>query len=194
MCGIGVMPVGTNKITNCEDFEYGSRFNPYEIMDSMWKIFYFWANTTEMTPIVFSLPAKNRVDKLKMLVETVDPTLDLEWHKITLIMEPRKGITVLFLYATTPGAFRAVVLLERYTKVRPHPLPLIKLADVRLKLLDRYIGMMCCEDLTAYALARIDEMPITEESCLSAAAKFDIDLPNGHSYLYVHKLHNNDEL
>ncbi|CAG9784430.1 unnamed protein product [Diatraea saccharalis] len=161
----GIIPAVANKITNCEEFELGARFNPYEIMDSMWKIFYSWANTTEITPIIFSLPAKNRVNRLKILVETVDPTLDLEWHKITLIMQPRKGLTVLFLYATTPGAFRAVVILERYTK-----------------------GMMCCEDLTAYALARIDEIPTTEEDCLSAAAKFNIDLPDGHSYLYVHKL------
>lgn len=46
-------------ITSCEEFERGARFSPYNVIDSMWKIFYFWADNTEVYPIVFSLPAKN---------------------------------------------------------------------------------------------------------------------------------------
>lgn len=47
-----------SNITTCEEFERGARFNPYEVIDSMWKIIYFWADNTELYPIVFSLPAK----------------------------------------------------------------------------------------------------------------------------------------
>lgn len=50
--------VGHDAITTCEEFETGAYFNPYEVVDSMWKIFYFWANNTEMYPVIFSLPAK----------------------------------------------------------------------------------------------------------------------------------------
>lgn len=45
-------------ITTCEKFEVSARFNPYAVIDSMWKIFYFWSNNTELVPIVFSLAAK----------------------------------------------------------------------------------------------------------------------------------------
>lgn len=72
--------------------------------------------------------------------------------------------------------------------MRPHPLPLIKFADVRLKIVGRYIAMMCCEDLTAYALARVDDMPPTEQVCETEAAKLGIRLPDGHPYLYVKRL------
>ncbi|XP_028162823.1 uncharacterized protein LOC114354575 [Ostrinia furnacalis] len=175
-------------ITTCEEFERSAYFNPYDVVDSMWKIFYIWANTTEMYPIIFSLPAKNRIAKIKAMVEAVDPDLDVEWHKATLLMEPRPGLMVVFLYASTPGAFRALIKIEQRTKVRPHPLPLVKFADVRLKLLGRYMAMMCCEDLTAYALVRMDEMPTTEEECTMAASKLGIRLPGGHSYLHVKRM------
>lgn len=45
-------------ITTCEKFEISAQFNPYALVDSMWKIFYFWSNTTELNPIVFSLAGK----------------------------------------------------------------------------------------------------------------------------------------
>ena len=45
-------------ITTCEEFEKSARFNPYALVDSMWKIFYFWSNNTELAPIVFSLAGK----------------------------------------------------------------------------------------------------------------------------------------
>lgn len=45
-------------ITTCEEFEHEAYFNPYYVIDSLWKIFYFWANSTEMYPVSFSLPAK----------------------------------------------------------------------------------------------------------------------------------------
>lgn len=43
---------------SCEEFEQGARFDPYVAIDSMWKIFYFWSNNSEVYPIIFSLPAK----------------------------------------------------------------------------------------------------------------------------------------
>ncbi|KAL0894769.1 hypothetical protein ABMA27_013300 [Loxostege sticticalis] len=186
--GIVMSSAAAAAITTCEEFERSAYFNPYDVVYSMWKIFYIWGNTTEQYPIIFSLPAKNRVDKIKAIVERVDPELEIEWHKAALLMEPRPGLMVVFLYAGTPGAFRALVKMEQRTKVRPHPLPLIKFADVRLKLVGEYMGMMCCEDLTAYAMARVDEMPTTEQECERGAEKLGIRLKNGHSYLYIQRL------
>lgn len=50
---------GPLNTTTCEEFERNARFNPYAVIDTTWKIFYFWANTTELNPIIFNLPAKN---------------------------------------------------------------------------------------------------------------------------------------
>ncbi|XP_013191943.1 uncharacterized protein LOC106136053 [Amyelois transitella] len=175
--------------TTCEEFEQGAYFNPYEVVDSMWKIFYNWANTTELYPIVFSLPLKKKLDTFRELVDAAAPYFGVEWHRSTLFMEPRPGLTILFLYAGTPGAFRALIRKDRRSKIQPHPLPLIKLADIRLKMVGRLIGMMCCEDHTAYALIRIDEMPETEDECEQLAAKIGYNAPGGRSYLYVKNLH-----
>lgn len=41
--------------TTCEEFERDAQFKPHEIVDSMWKIIYFWSDTTEVGPIIFSL-------------------------------------------------------------------------------------------------------------------------------------------
>ncbi|KAL4708100.1 hypothetical protein ACJJTC_009879 [Scirpophaga incertulas] len=177
-----------NNITTCEEFERGARFNPYEIVDSMWKIFYFWGNTTELYPIAFSISSKKKLDKLKPLIDAVDGTLEVEWSKATFLMEPRPGVLVVFLYAGTPGAFRALVKMDRRTKERPFPLPLVKFADIRIKIMGRYVVMMCCEDMTAYAFARLNEMPSTEQDCATESSKLHINLPNAHSYLYVHRL------
>ncbi|KAG6454070.1 hypothetical protein O3G_MSEX008485 [Manduca sexta] len=176
--------VGQNR-TSCEEFEQSARFNPYLVIDSMWKIFYFWANNTEIYPIVFTLPAKNKLEKFRNVVEAIYPELEVDWHKATLFMQPRPGTEVLMLHASTPGAFRALVKQEQLKKVRPHPEPLLKFADVRMKLVDRYMGMMCCEDLTAYALARLDDVPTTEQECQLAAAKINFKGHNGRSYLYL---------
>ncbi|KAM3964716.1 uncharacterized protein ACR2FA_001106 [Aphomia sociella] len=177
-----------SNITSCEEFEVGAYFNPYQVIDSMWKIFYFWADNTETYPIIFSLPAKKRIDKIKALVETVDQHLDVEWHRAVLIMEPRPGVQVVLLYSGTPGAFRALVKKEQRTKVRPHPLPLIRFADIRMKMVGRYIGMICCEELTAFAMARVDDMPMTERDCETAAATIGFQGIEGRSYLYVRSL------
>lgn len=72
--------------------------------------------------------------------------------------------------------------------MRPQPEPIIKLADVRMKLKGRYIGMMCCEDLTAYVFARVGEVPTTEDECVAIAATLGITRPGGKSYLYVKNL------
>ncbi|XP_022833955.1 uncharacterized protein LOC111361787 [Spodoptera litura] len=179
-------------ITTCEQFEQSARFNPYSVIDSMWKIFYFWSNNTELTPIVFALAAKNRVKKFKSIFEATNPDMEVEWEKATLFMNPRAGVEVLFLFASTPGAYRAIILKEQRNKARPYPEPLVKFADVRMKLVERYLGMMCCEDLTAFALARLGEVPKTEESCEKAAAAFGYQGYEGRSYLHLMK--ENDEL
>ncbi|PZC73693.1 uncharacterized protein LOC110380373 [Helicoverpa armigera] len=179
-------------ITTCEQFERSARFNPYALIDSMWKIFYFWSNNTELTPIVFALAGKSRVRKFRDFFETTNPGLGVEWEKATLFMNPRPGVEVLFLHASTPGAFRAIVKKEQRDKVRPQPEPLIKFADVRMKLVDRYLAMMCCEDMTAYAMAKIPEMPKTEEKCKKAAEHVGYQGYEGRSYLELLKY--NDEL
>ncbi|XP_075992276.1 uncharacterized protein LOC142987422 isoform X2 [Anticarsia gemmatalis] len=135
-----------------------------------------------------------RVQRIKEVFESISPGVEVEWDKATLIMEPRPGLEVLFLYARTPGAFRALVKKERRNKVRPHPEPLITFADVRMKLVDRWMGMMCCEDLTAYALVRVDELPTTEQGCVRAAAKLGYSAPGGRSYLYIKNKMKEEEL
>lgn len=47
------------------------------------------------------------------MVDALEPDLHPEWHKATLMMEPRPGVQVLLLYMGTPGAFRGVVKMER---------------------------------------------------------------------------------
>lgn len=79
-----------------------------------------------------------------------------------------------------------------YITARPYPEPLVKFADVRMKLVERYLGMMCCEDLTAFALARLGEVPKTEESCKKAADAIGYQGYEGRSYLHLMK--ENDEL
>lgn len=44
--------------TTCEEFERGARFSEYDVVDSVWKIIYFWADRTETNPIMFSLLTK----------------------------------------------------------------------------------------------------------------------------------------
>lgn len=69
--------------------------------------------------------------------------------------------------------------------MRPYPIPLIKFADVRMKLVGEYMGMMCCEDLTAYALAPMDNIPATESECIVAASTLGYQGVNGRSYFYL---------
>ena len=76
---------------------------------------------------------------------------------------------------------------------RPNPEPLIMYADVRMKLVDRWLGMMCCEDLTAYAMAKIMEMPKNEEGCEIAASAIGYQGYVGRSYLSL-LAPSNDEL
>lgn len=80
-----------------------------------------------------------------------------------------------------------------YVTGRPMPQPLIQYADVRMKLVERWLGMMCCEDLTAYAMARVMEVPNTEEKCKEAAASIDYQGYEGRSYLQLMNA-DNDEL
>ncbi|XP_049865201.1 uncharacterized protein LOC126366214 [Pectinophora gossypiella] len=197
LLGVGLARLGPDpeiRPYTCEEFEHGARFDPYEVIDSMWKIFYFWANTTELYPIIFSLPAKRRIERFRTVLEVVDPQLAraVQWRLATLVMEPRPGVQVMLMYSGTPGAFRALVKKEQRNTVRPHPVPLIKFADVRMKLVDRYMGMMCCEDLTMYALSRLYETPETELDCQKAAAKIGFPFGGGYSHLYAMNLTKRD--
>lgn len=79
-----------------------------------------------------------------------------------------------------------------YYAERPNPEPLIKMADVRMKLKGRYIGMMCCEDLTAFVLVRTSEVPITEKECVEAATSLGLKGPGGRSYIYIKNLTRNE--
>ncbi|KAJ8726344.1 hypothetical protein PYW07_001042 [Mythimna separata] len=180
-------------ITTCEKFEKSARFNPYTLIDSTWKIFYFWSNHTELYPIVFSLAGKTRVKKFRDVFEAITGDTEVEWEKATLFMNAKPGVEVLFIYAGTPGAFRAIVKKEQRNKERPIPQPLLRFADVRMKLVERWLGMMCCEDLTAYAMARVMEVPKTEEKCQEAAAAIGYQGYPGQSYLQLMNTYN-DEL
>ncbi|XP_050361890.1 uncharacterized protein LOC126781112 [Nymphalis io] len=170
--------------TTCEEFERDVKFDSLSIVDSKWKIIYFWSNTTEVRPIIFSLIAKKRLSRFKAVVDAIAPELEVEWRRAILMMEPRPGVQVILLHATTPGAFRAIIKVEQRDKVRPNPEPLLKFADLRFKLVGRYLGMMCCEDLTAFVMVRVDELPTTEEECLAAANNLGLHGPGGRSYLY----------
>ncbi|CAK1549892.1 unnamed protein product [Leptosia nina] len=129
-----------------------------------------------------------RLKKFRDIIEAIEPRLAIEWHKVVLLMEPRPGVQVLLLHAGSPTAFRGVVKIEQRKEVRPNPEPLIKFADIRLKIKGRYMGMMCCEDFTAFALARLDEIPATEEECVAAAASLGLEGPGGRSHFYLDKL------
>ena len=47
------------------------------------------------------------------------------------------------------------------------------------------MGMMCCEDLTAYVFARVGEVPTTENECVAVATTLGLSGPGGKSYLYI---------
>ncbi|XP_038213794.1 uncharacterized protein LOC119833692 [Zerene cesonia] len=193
LSGFGdVLAVSLFNITTCEIFERGARFDPYAVVDSQWKIIYFWSDNTEINPIIFSLLSKKRLGKFRAVVEAIDPYITVEWHKATLLMEPRPGVQVLLLYAGTPGAFRGLVKMEQRQKVRPYPEPLIKFADLRIKMEGQYIGMMCCEDITAFVMTRVDEVPSTERECVIAAAKLGLEGPGGRSHIYLHNMTRTD--
>lgn len=49
-------------------------------------------------------------------METLDRHLEIEWHRAIIMMEPRPGVQALFIYAGTPGAFRAVIKIEQRDK------------------------------------------------------------------------------
>ncbi|KAJ2953619.1 hypothetical protein O0L34_g1225 [Tuta absoluta] len=180
----------------CEEFERGAHFDPYMTLDSMWKIFYFWANNSEVYPVIFSLPAKQRLERFRVVLEAAEPDLALQiaWRHATLLMEPRPGVMILLLHQGTPGAFRAIINVEQRSEERPHPVPLVKLADVRMKMVGRYIGMMSCEELTMYALSRLYEVPETEEECEEAAASIGFPKGGGRSHLYLTNLTSQREI
>lgn len=46
-------------------------------------------------------------------METLDRHLEIEWNRAIIMMEPRPGFQALFIYAGTPGAFRAVIKIEQ---------------------------------------------------------------------------------
>lgn len=55
-----------------------------------------------------------RVLSIKEDFQAVNPKVHVEWEKATLIMDPRPGVEVLFLYAGMPGAFRALIRKRRF--------------------------------------------------------------------------------
>ncbi|XP_045765186.1 uncharacterized protein LOC123867249 [Maniola jurtina] len=75
--------------TTCEEFERAAPFNSYDITESKWKIIYFCSETTELRSIIFSLIDKKTLNKFETVVDAVQPDLNPEWHKATLMMEPR---------------------------------------------------------------------------------------------------------
>lgn len=62
-----------------------------------------------------------------------------------------------------------------------------------MKMVERVLGMMCCEDLTAFALVRMGEIPKTEEACVTAASKLGYSAPHGRSYLYFQRKDKEDQ-
>ncbi|XP_041971845.1 uncharacterized protein LOC121727868 [Aricia agestis] len=183
----------SHNVTTCEEFERDAQFRPKDIVKFAWKIIYFWSDTVETNPIIFSLLDSKRLENFKVVVETVAPELrHMEWYKAMFMMVPRPGVQVVFVDGGTPGAFRGVVKIEQRDKPRPYPQPLIKLADVRMKQKGGYLGMMCCEDLTAFVMASLDNLPATEEECKAAAALLDLKGPDGRSYFYLKNITRNE--
>lgn len=72
--------------------------------------------------------------------------------------------------------------------MRPFSPPFIHLADIRMKQKGEYLGMMCCEDLTVFVMARLDNLPATEQECVAAAATLGLKEPNGRSYFYLRNI------
>ncbi|XP_063618213.1 uncharacterized protein LOC134791117 [Cydia splendana] len=194
--GVAVMPQvleppGTRwgkNATSCEEFERDAHFEPTEVIDAMWKIFYSWADTTELSLIVFSLLSAKRLKRIKAVVDSIDPGLGIPWLDAEFLMEPRDGVQILLLRQGTPGAYRALIIAEQRYKARPNPRPILNMADVRMKLVGRIMGMMSCEELTAYALARQHEMPVTEADCVVRANTLGYRGPGGHSYLQIQRM------
>ncbi|XP_047987155.1 uncharacterized protein LOC125227008 [Leguminivora glycinivorella] len=175
-------------VTSCEEFERDAHFEPTEVIDAMWKIFYSWAETTELSLIVFSLLTMKRIKRIKAVVDSIDPGLGVQWLDVEFLMEPREGLQIVFLRQGTPGAYRALIIAEQRDKVRPLPPPVLHMADVRMKLVGRVMGMMSCEELTAYALARQHELPVTEADCAVRANTLGYRGPAGRSYLTVQRM------
>ncbi|XP_013133571.1 PREDICTED: uncharacterized protein LOC106099548 [Papilio polytes] len=179
--------------TTCEKFEQNAYFEPKEVVDSLWKIFYFWANGVEVSTILFSLPSDKKISNFRTLVETYNPELNIEWEKAALFMEPRPDVKVLLFSRPLPGSYLAVVKGEKHENERD--VPHVHATDVRLKTVGRYMGIMNCDDGTAFALARLHDMPDTYQHCKAAAQLLGFNVNTGKSYITpVPDLHVLDEL
>ncbi|CAG9566922.1 unnamed protein product [Danaus chrysippus] len=103
--------------TTCEEFEKDAKFDPFEIMDSKWKIIYFWSSTVEANPVIFSLLAAKRLERFKEVVNALEPDLRPEWDKAAFMMEPKPGVQVVMLYLGTAGPSAESSKLNNVTKL-----------------------------------------------------------------------------
>lgn len=63
-----------------------------------------------------------------------------------------------------------------------------------MKTVDRFLGIVNCIDQTAFALARVSEIPQTKNECFKAADGLGLYSQNGKSYLAIKNYHIFDEL
>ncbi|XP_068620813.1 uncharacterized protein [Battus philenor] len=175
--------------TSCEEFEEDSYFAPQDVVDSLWKIFYFWAKGMEISTILFSLPSEKKVNTFKGIVESIKPDIEVNWKNSALFMEPRPGVQVLLVSKGRVGAFLAVVKNEDSDKDPLLRKPHVHLTEVRMKIVGRYMAVINCDDRTAFTMARVAEMPSTNKACVMAAASFGLDTQHGKCYLSVQDLH-----
>ncbi|XP_013181117.1 PREDICTED: uncharacterized protein LOC106127558 [Papilio xuthus] len=179
--------------TTCEKFEQNAYFDPKEVVDSLWKIFYYWANGVEISTILFSLPSDKKISNFRTLVETYNPGLSIEWDKAALFMEPRPDVKVLLVSRNRPGKYLAVVKGDKYDK--GGDVPNVHTTDVRMKTVGRYMGIMNCDDGSAFALARLHDMPDTYQHSKAAAQLLGFNVNTGKSYItHVPELRPLDEL
>ncbi|CAK1603157.1 unnamed protein product [Parnassius mnemosyne] len=181
-------------LTSCKEFEQGARFDPHDVIDSLWRIFYFWAKGMEISAILFSLPSDKKIQDFKEIAGTVNPELEVNWNKSALVMEPRPGVQVLLTSCGHDEAFRALVKKEQQHGEQPLQKPHIYITEVRMKTVNRYLGIINCGDGTAFALARVEEIPTTDEECMIAATHLGLKVLSGKSYLIMKNLYAGDEL
>ncbi|CAH2066709.1 unnamed protein product, partial [Iphiclides podalirius] len=180
--------------TSCEEFGQGARFAPHDVVDSLWRIFYFWAEGMEISTILFALPSVKKVNDFKNIVKAVVPDIQVQWENAAIFMEPRLGVRVLLMNVGHDGSFVALVKIEHLDADRSLRRPHIHLTTVQMKIAGRYLGIVNCIDHTAFALARVAEMPQTQNECNAAAASLGLDTRSGKSYLSMEKAHVIDEL
>uniref|UniRef100_A0A2A4JE39 Uncharacterized protein n=1 Tax=Heliothis virescens TaxID=7102 RepID=A0A2A4JE39_HELVI len=139
--------------TSCEQFVRNVTFDPNQLIDVDWKIFYFWnPNLEESYNIKFSLATQVLVDRFRVELEgEIKPPVN--WSNAVLFMETSIDFSALIVSTNTSGIFRLIPSLAFEYSGAPQLYFALKVVE------PGYLGILNCKYKLCYALAPVDKMP-----------------------------------